>query len=147
MTTEPTEIDKSKWGDGPWQSEPDRVEWNAHGLPCLMVRHARSGHWCGYAAVSPGHPAFEKGWDDIDVRVHGGVTYTEHCEGSVCHVPAPGAPDNVWWIGFDCNHCDDLSPSAGERYYFGRGQQYREANYVKRETECLARQLAAMVTP
>jgi hypothetical protein len=49
------EIDKSTWGDGPWMTEPDRVEWRHAGLPCLALRN-QMGVWCGYAAVPPGHP-------------------------------------------------------------------------------------------
>lgn len=39
-------IDKSAWGPGPWQDEPDRVEWEHAGLPCLMVRSRDLGQWC-----------------------------------------------------------------------------------------------------
>ena len=57
-------IDKSTWGDGPWQQEPDRVEFRHPGLPCLLVRHPRLGVWCGYAAVPPGHALYGKPYDD-----------------------------------------------------------------------------------
>lgn len=57
------EIDKSTWGEGPWQHEPDRAEWEHAGLPCLALRN-RSGAWCGYAAVPPGHPLHGKGYSD-----------------------------------------------------------------------------------
>ena len=54
--TEESHIDKSGWYDGPWMTEPDRIEWrNEHGQPCLIVRN-QSGALCGYVAVSPGHP-------------------------------------------------------------------------------------------
>lgn len=49
-------IDKKEWGHGPWENEPDRLEWEHAGLPCLMVRQPSLGHWCGYAAVPLGHP-------------------------------------------------------------------------------------------
>ncbi len=55
-TTIPDKYDRSHWQDsGPWVNEPDRVEWSRAGLPCLMLRN-RSGAWCGYVAVPPGHP-------------------------------------------------------------------------------------------
>lgn len=43
-----TWIDKTTWGEGPWQHEPDRVDWydEGTGLPCLMIRNA-IGAWCG----------------------------------------------------------------------------------------------------
>lgn len=106
----PTTIDKSTWGPGPWQTEPDRVEWEHAGLPCLMVRHPAHGHWCGYAAVPPGHPFHGKTCDDVDVDAHGGLNYSHPCAGRVCHVPKPGDPDDVWWFGFDCGHFMDQQP-------------------------------------
>lgn len=47
--------DKSTWGEGPWQHEPDRLEFEHAGLPCLIVRN-HFGALCGYVGVSPGHP-------------------------------------------------------------------------------------------
>ncbi len=28
-------LPKPAWGPGPWQAEPDRVEWTHAALPCL----------------------------------------------------------------------------------------------------------------
>lgn len=53
-------VDKSAWGDGPWQSEPDKIQWQdaATGYPCLIVRNGEvTGALCGYVGVSPNHPA------------------------------------------------------------------------------------------
>lgn len=50
-------VDKKKCGVGPWLTEPDRLEFKAHGFPCLMVRHPEAGHWCDCAHLgdmSPG---------------------------------------------------------------------------------------------
>lgn len=51
-------IDKTGWGDGPWQSEPDKLQWQdeATGLPCLIVR-GPVGALCGYVGVPTEHPA------------------------------------------------------------------------------------------
>jgi hypothetical protein len=46
---------KSSWGPGPWQDEPDRLEWTHAGLYCLMIRNDL-GSWCGYVGVPPEHP-------------------------------------------------------------------------------------------
>lgn len=149
-------VDRSGWAPGPWDGEPDRIEWRAHGLPCLMVRHETSGHWCGYAAVPPGHPAHGKHYDAVDAEVHGGLTYAELCAGHVCHVPHPGEPDNVWWLGFDCAHGHDAQPRVTMNAFrailgddpftgvVGIRREYRTVEYVKHETERLAEQLAAM---
>lgn len=164
-------IDKSAWGDGPWQNEPDKVQWTDEvtGLPCLAVRTPWSGNWCGYVGVTEGHPAFGLYYDDANklaqpdeddyqwFRVHGGLTFSDFCqegaeETGICHVPMPGQPDRVWWLGFDCAHCDDMSPAtfvtAGLRYQ--RAMQsnpryaYRTLEYVQAECGRLAAQLKAV---
>lgn len=100
-----------EWGIGPWWSEPDRLEWRSHGLPCLVVRNPM-GSLCGYVGLPPEHPLHGKGYEDDGVPyVHGGATYAAACAHRVCHVPAPGESDNVWWFGFDCAHAGDLTPS------------------------------------
>lgn len=148
-------IEKEHWGDGPWQDEPDRVAWrHGTGLPCL-VKRGPSGALCGYVAVPPGHPAHESDYDVVNVRVHGGLTYAASCDGDedtgICHVPEPGEPDNVWWLGFDCAHAFDLCPatvgfmrSKGEAWLLIGGEVYRDLAYVRTEVEALAGQLAAL---
>lgn len=46
-------------------------------FPYSIHKHPRLGHLCGYIAVPPAHPWFGKSYDDIDVDVHGGLTF-EH---------------------------------------------------------------------
>lgn len=150
-STEP-QVDRTSWPLGPWDFEGDREEWKtAAGLPGLMVRN-RQGSWCGYAAVPPGHPYHGKGYDDVDVDAHGGLTYADSCGGNIFHVPEPGEPDDVWWLGFDCAHYTDLSPGmmASEmKYGFPERELlfpvpvYRDEAYVRAEVEQLAAQLVA----
>jgi hypothetical protein len=147
-------FDKSTWGDGPWQTEPDRVEWRHAGLPCLALRGPH-GNWCGYAAVPPGHPLHGKTYDAPDVEVHGGLTYADACAGAICHVAPPGEPDDVWWFGFDCGHCFDVMPGMNARLRaMGHNDDwldndllqatYRPFAYVEAEINRLADQLAAL---
>jgi hypothetical protein len=149
-----SQYDKSLWGQGPWLSEPDRLQWidSATGLSCLIVRQSTSGHLCGYVAVPPGHPAHGTDYSGMYdcTEVHGGLTYSNSCEGTVCHVPEPGQPDNVWWFGFDCAHGEDFSPGS-EAFFAKRGlhfdnshKTYRTVEYVKAECSNLAQQLAAL---
>lgn len=145
--------DKTTWGDGPWQQEPDRKEWKdaATGLSCLAHRNMRGGNWCGYVAVPPGHPAHGKNYDDVEVDVHGGLTYGAACRGHICHVPQPGEPDDVWWLGFDCAHAWDIRPADQARSDLrGWGRDwdahYCDLPYVERECAKLAQQLAAKTT-
>lgn len=143
--------EKAKWGEGPWQSEPDRVEFHREGLACLLHRN-HMGNWCGYVGVPLTHPAHGKHYGDVDVRVHGGLTYAAHCmeNGPICHVPMPGEPDDLWWFGWDAGHGWDLSPglrSTLRDVGIIRERQdevYRDLAYVRKETESLAEQLALM---
>ena len=47
-------VDRTSWGSGPWDDEPDRVDFEAAGMSCLLAR-GPTGAWCGYVAVPPGH--------------------------------------------------------------------------------------------
>lgn len=146
---EPTEFnyDKSGWHPGEWEQEPDRDQWVHAGFACLAIRN-RLGAWCGYVGVPNGHPAYEKDYDNVEPypEVHGGLTYASPCSAHICHVPEPGMPDDVWWLGFDTAHLGDLVPGM-EALVPTSGDfphSYKNLAYVKAETERLADQLAAM---
>jgi hypothetical protein len=59
------ELPKNRWGEGPWQNEPDRLEWTDQetGLHCLIIRTNISGSLCGYVGVEPSHPAHGLDYD------------------------------------------------------------------------------------
>lgn len=160
-------IDKSSWGPGTWQNEPDKVQWEdgTTKLPCIAKRNHR-GSWCGYVGVDEAHP-----WYLIDcfdevpgssetpnalIKIAREIEYAALCvEGdkpnSVCHVPGEGDPDHVWWFGFNCAGEHDLNPvdAAGKRAR-GAGddhfqhQTYRTLSYVVACCSQLAEQLAAV---
>jgi hypothetical protein len=145
------------WPSGEWDGEPDKVHWKDQqtGLDCLAVRNPRAGNWCGYVAVREGHPAFESSYGSVDVDVHGGLTFAGFCQETdgehrgVCHVPYPGDPDRVWWLGFDCAHAWDYSPrdaqlaiEGSDCFRQGYDEHYRTLPYVKLECRKLAAQLA-----
>lgn len=152
--------DKSGWEEGVWTTEPDRVAWRYRGYPCLIRRNPELGHLCGYVAVPPGHP-WHGGSDALrDVHVHGGITYTAFCDPEpygVCHVPAPGEPDDVFWVGFDCGHSTDVRPGLIALFAHLNLEAfmdcvpglvrpvYRDLAYVTREVEHLADQAAFAV--
>ena len=143
-------IDKSKWPVGIWQSEPDKIQFQDEktGYPCLIVRNKYMGFLCGYVGVDEKHPCYEKRYDDIDVNVHGGLTFSEFCliyenpEETVCHTPAPEEPDNVWWLGFDCGHFQDLMPRF--ECVILKDLFYKDVSYVKEQIAYLAKQLKEM---
>jgi hypothetical protein len=143
-------IDKSEWGPGPWQEEPDRVEFEHLGFPCMVRRNPEFGNLCGYVAMPPGHPWHGKACDAIEAQVHGGLTFGRPCDG-----PAPSVA--LWWaVGFDAAHAFDLMPGmAAELRKFGNPARdlsfltghntYRDMGYMRAEVESLAQQAAAAV--
>ena len=162
-------MERSSWGPGPWDEEPDRLAWEAHGLPCLLVRSSR-GSWCGYVGVAPGHPlhgldstspceALRSAWEERKGRPIGnaGIIPTVlaalrdeteaprldavfEVHGSLTYA-GEREPGKTWWFGFDCGHAGDLSPGRGVD---GDGI-YRTLTYARAETERLADQLARVM--
>lgn len=60
------------------------------------------GHRCGYVRLLEGHPWYGKGYDDIDVCIHGGLTFAGELKCGDADL------DTGFWIGFDCAHCYDM---------------------------------------
>ena len=158
-TIEYTTRDRSNWNAGPWDNEPDKIQFpdKETGLPCLMHR-SPLGNWCGYVGVTVDHPLFAKYWGDLydpstdagaDLEVHGGLTYSDFCQQTddesqgICHLPDNDEPYHVWWFGFDCAHGYDSGPSK-EFPALGDQQEYRDVAYVKKECARLAKQLASI---
>lgn len=160
-------VDKSTWGAGAWQSEPDRLDFIAHGFACIALRHERYGNFCGYVGVPREHPLYGKPHAELGaLEMHGyEVNYAAPCGGHVCHTPAPGMPADVWWIGGDFGHVWDKCPARDallreafegaearglpsrifEQTAMDRMQQYRALPYVRAQIEDLARQLREAV--
>jgi len=138
------ELIRTDWDPGPWDDEPDKVYWvdDDTDLDCLIVRN-RLGALCGYVGVPPTHPWHGKDYDDVPAEVHGGLTYADRCQpaeneaAGICHVPAAGRSEDVWWLGFDTAHACDRLPWMGG--VFGDGE-YRDIAYVTAEVVSLAKQ-------
>lgn len=111
-------IDRTGWSSGPWDDEPDRIDWvdDRTGYPLLMKRNDPFGFWCGYVGLPPGHPWH--GAEPAAMRdVVAVVDFVTACQTDdrparerICHTPAPGEPDDVWWIGFACGGLMDVQP-------------------------------------
>lgn len=84
----------------------------------MIPTSMRVGFANGYVAVPKDHPFFGKDYDDVDVEVHGGLTFA--CPGN--NITAADLPetevlegclydlDENWWVfGFDtCHYMDSL---------------------------------------
>jgi len=135
-------------------------EWKHAGLSCAVVLAREAAHRCGYVRVPPNHPAHGKGYDDVDVDIHGGLTFAE-IEPCTEHEDGQGH-----WFGFDCVHYMDNSydPSARvedmttekgravlkshreceRKYPMPHRQHYWTLPEVIAETERLAEQLSTI---
>src|SRR6266852_2577156 len=94
-------------------------KWDFNGLQCVVARadladgdEGLMKHRCGYVRIPQCHKWHGKDYDDIDVSVHGGLTFSkvEPCS----HVDGTG-----YWIGFDCAHSGDASVPPGETPMIG----------------------------
>jgi len=128
-----------------WKTEPDQVEWvdPTTKLPCLL-RRSHAGSWCGYVGLPKGHPWWSVHYSDedfADPQVHGGVTFTGHLSADfsahMLHkmLELGLIPDELWWVGFDCNHWGDYAPN--DAYNEGT---YRTVDYATAELVNLALQ-------
>lgn len=125
------------------------------------IVHNGMGHRCGYVRVLPGHPWFEKPYDDVRVagdewpEVHGGLTFADH--GKTCETHKG---EDEWWLGFDCAHAGDLPdpelphtryPSVfrelSDAFFGGTslGEAVRTQEYVEAECRRLCEQAASVV--
>jgi len=137
METEFTKLFPDAVIHGEWDSEPDELAFEHLGYPCLIVRNTRmfeklgfrKGHLCGYLGVPAGHPWHGENYDDVDVSIHGGLTY----DGD--HAPTK-EPDGNWWVGFDCAHLGDIVPGMKD---FGEST-YKNMEFVTKELHSLAAQ-------
>lgn len=108
--------------------EPQSVTektWEYKSLKC-KVKFLFQSYRCGYVGVQKGHPDYGKSYDDVDVDVHGGLTYGEQGE------------DNFYWLGFDCAYSGDFIKGVSEH----KGDFFWTLEEVIKETNKLAEQLA-----
>jgi hypothetical protein len=87
-------VPREEWGDGPWLTEPDLIEWRMEGCSYpLIMRRGGSGQLCGYVGVPPEHPFHRR------TVGYPGVNFAGPCNDRFA--PTGEAP-TCWWFGFDC---------------------------------------------
>lgn len=74
----------------------DRVK---NDVRCVILRGSAS--LCAYVGVPLSHPLAGHSYNMINLRVHGGLTYSSKGTNEPL-------PDNLWWYGWDYGHCDDM---------------------------------------
>lgn len=148
--------DKSTWGEGDWQNEPDQAQWISKSLPCLIIRNS-NGNFCAYIGVPATHPYYNKHHDDVVLYAHGNVNFSgkqipkddkqaEDCDS------ADSTNETVWWFGFSCDHVCDYQPAKHIRNQSddqiaidtANNGTYRNIHYVMCEVETLVGQLASV---
>lgn len=138
-------INRSEWRRGVWDQEPlDKAVWvdPSTGFNCMIKRNP-AGAWCGYVGVTSNHSAFGVNYSEVDVDTHGGLTYSNHCAGDICHLH-DGDENETWWLGFDCYHSFDASPLSLRSFDYG---EYRTQQYVINEVTKLAKKLKNYLHP
>ena len=123
------DISRKAWPPGPWDKEPDTDQWvdADTGYKC-HARRGPMGAWCGYVELPADHPDAGVNYNDMEVQVHGGLTYSDGC-----------------MFGFDCAHWNDIAPVMlllRPESYLTRnmGEEYRTLEYVRDQCKELARQ-------
>jgi len=165
---EETYIDRSRWPQGIWDKEPDRVRWTDEktGILCLAVRSPHFGHWCGYVGLQEGHQLHGKDYNhtvpeplsfkDAKIGKRGIISVVTaslagegnvrldvlfDVHGSLTFAGTYNKEDpNIWWLGFDCSHFQDYAP--GQTFKSLGDGDYRDLQYVKEECASLAKQIS-----
>lgn len=104
---------------------------------------------------------FGKDYDEVyalakELNVHGGLTFSDRCtdfknwEGKkteeeveaehICHPKQGAANEEVWWLGFDCAHYNDLCPAYDDGTIY-TSSTYKPFEYVKGQVTQLALQI------
>lgn len=114
-------IDKTGWGDGPWQSEPDKMQWRdeATGFACLIVRWP-VGALCGYVGVPKMHQVYGLSCDgtpDAEHRAHSKAVREKMRSAFKSHEGDAAARHEAVWetLGDDWPERPEIVPGVGER--------------------------------
>jgi len=141
--------DRDQWASGPWDNEPDKLDFVCNGFPCMIIRNPL-GVLCGYVGIPPGHPWYEKHYNDLTVSAHGGLTFSDWSTMKPAELDASEAV-RQWWIGFDCGHAFDIVPAMTKfdvlfGSLFGGERVYRDIAFVKAGCASIAAEAMAAFT-
>lgn len=110
--------------------EPNYETFEYRGYKCVIKRMMNmGGQLNGYVRLLETSKFYKKGYDDIPIDCHGGLTFAGEIEN-----------DGDFYIGFDTAHYQDYVPfmqmalAQHLRSEFHEAEQYRDIDYVR--TEC-----------
>ena len=89
------------YGDEPRETSFLEAVFHYKEYKCVVLFH--NGCWrCGYVRIPKDSAFYGASIDTCNdyLDCHGGITYSED------YLKFMSDPD-VWWIGFDCTHCND----------------------------------------
>jgi hypothetical protein len=116
------------------EKEGDELQWdytcnNGVIIHCSIHRNGVKT-LCGYITLTKDSSLYGVGYDNLNIQVHGGLTYDGYDE------------YENWVIGFDFAHYKDLTPYflLNGEYDFEQRGIYRDMEYVKSECESMAEQ-------
>ena len=131
--------DKSSWGEGEWQAEPDKAQWLSRRLACLITRRA-NGTLCGFVGVPAHHPYYQQSHENLALHAYGAVNFS----GAQVVEDAHTSLEKIWWFGFSCDHACDYQPAVHAATQSLDEGSYRNIQYVMGEVETLVIQLTSL---
>lgn len=165
---------KDTWGDGPWQDEPDRLNFHTpEGFDGAILRNRHGGNLCGYVGVPFGHPWWGKDYGDrvpskpeqLAAPVDGSkislisllcmagedlekirIDCTISVHGGLTYSGRGwrGAGENIRSWYFGFDCAHCYDISPAYDSMFSSGSVYRDIDFVKNEIAVLSKQLAGV---
>jgi hypothetical protein len=93
----------------------ERIWFTESGYRAIVL-FTQTGHRCGYVEIPRSHTCYEKGYSDVDVTVHGGLTFSAYSEEM-----SYGTTEGFWVLGFDCGHYGDAKDLEAYGLYSNMG--------------------------
>lgn len=117
-----------------WPKKEDTLKiFKASGFKCAICKNPGMGNINGYVLIPKEHPDCGKGYEDIDVSVHGGLTFGQKDTSGGC------------WYGFDTAHAGDFIPGMPLGFNNPSTETHWDIDMVQQETERLAEQFKTRV--
>lgn len=136
------------------KKEPSFLDFTYKGYACRIIRSLSLMSLLGYVAIEKNHVFYNVGYDDINIDVHGGLTYASNKQPPTVvkdtmtnkldyiTMPHHNKPKNAWWVGFDCSHYGDIIPAHP---LLSNGQDtYKGIEFVKNEIKGMVNQLISI---